>query len=52
MSIRVMDQFNDRYPKNVVKWRDIDARGDKSYLQGNPYADCDNADQFYLVVVS
>lgn len=51
MSIRVMDQFRGRMPKNIVKSRDILSRGDKTYREGNPYADCDNADQFYVVVV-
>lgn len=40
-----------RHPRNMVKSRDIHARGDKTYKQGNPYADCDNADQFYVVMV-
>jgi hypothetical protein len=45
----VMDQFTGRYPRNVVKPRDIIARGDRTKAMGNPYADCDNADQFYVV---
>lgn len=49
-TIRVMDQFRGRRP-NLVKSRDIYARGDKSHSAGNPYADCDNADQFYVVMV-
>lgn len=48
MNIRVMDQFRTRHP-NVVKARDIHPRG-KSHKEGNPYNDCDNADQFYVVV--
>ena len=51
MSIRVMDQFRGRHPKNIVKWRDIYPLGEKTYLDGNPYKDCDNADQFYVVVI-
>lgn len=51
MSIRVMDQFRGRTPRNLVKWRDIVSRGDKTNRDGNPYADCDNADQFYVVMV-
>lgn len=47
--IRVMDQYKGRMP-NTVRWRDIYVRGDRSSAQGNPYADCDNADQFYVVV--
>lgn len=47
----VMDQFLGRSPKNVVKKRDISARGRKSKAQGNRYYDCDNADQFYVVVI-
>jgi hypothetical protein len=50
MSIKVMDQFRGRRPRNMVKSRDIWARGDKTQRQGNPYADCDNADQFYVVM--
>jgi hypothetical protein len=50
-SIRVMDQFKGRMPKNSVKARDIQSRGDKSYRDGNRYSDCDNADQFYVVVI-
>lgn len=51
MSIRVMDQFRGRVPKNIVKARDIQSRGGKSYRDGNRYGDCDNADQFYVVVI-
>ena len=51
MGIRVMDQFTGRWPKNVVKERPIYPRGDKSHREGNPYGDCDNADQFYVVVI-
>lgn len=51
-AITVMDQFLGRYPKNVVKPRDILARGDRTRKAGNPYADCDNADQFYVVVAA
>jgi hypothetical protein len=51
LSIRVMDQFTGRMPRNIVKARDIWARGDKTHKQGNPYSDCDNADQFYVVMV-
>lgn len=51
MSIRVMDQFTSRRPKNVVKARRIDSRGERSNRQGNPYSDCDNADLFYVVIV-
>lgn len=50
-SIKVMDQFTGRQPRNLVKSRDIWARGDKPHKQGNPYLDCDNADQFYVVMV-
>lgn len=50
-TIKVMDQFRGRRPRNVVMSRDIWARGDRSHKQGNPYADCDNADQFYVVMV-
>jgi hypothetical protein len=50
-TIKVMDQFTGRHPRNMVKSRDIYARGDKTYKQGNPYADCDNADQYYVVIV-
>jgi hypothetical protein len=49
-SIRVMDQFRGRHPRNLVKARDIFSKGDKSYRDGNPYGDCDNADQFYVVL--
>jgi len=48
MSIRVMDQFRGRMPRNVVKARDIYPRG-RSHKEGNPIHDCDNADQFYVV---
>ena len=51
MSIRVMDQFRGRLPRNVVKWRDIYPYGAKTYLEGNTRPDCDNADQFYVVVI-
>jgi hypothetical protein len=51
MSIRVMDQFRGRRPRNIVKWRDIYPLGEKSYRDGNTYGDCDNADQFYVVMV-
>jgi hypothetical protein len=51
MAINVMDQFTSRRPRNVVMPRRIDSRGERSHKQGNPYSDCDNADQFYVVVV-
>ena len=51
LSIRVMDQFTGRLPRNMVRARDIVSRGEKTYRDGNAYADCDNADQFYVVVV-
>lgn len=44
----VTDQWPHRRP-NVVKTRDIEARG-KSYVEGNPYHDADNADQYFVVV--
>jgi hypothetical protein len=50
MSISVMDQFRGRHPRNLVMARDIWARGEKPRQQGNPYSDCDNADQFYVVM--
>lgn len=49
--IYVMDQFKSRRPINKVASRPIDAHGDRIHVQGNPYSECDNADQFYVVVV-
>jgi hypothetical protein len=49
-TIRVMDQFKGRRPKNIVKHRVIYSNGERSSAQGNPTADCDNADQFFVVV--
>ncbi|MGI4721171.1 MAG: BPSL0067 family protein [Janthinobacterium lividum] len=46
--IQVMDQWTKRRP-NLVLERFIESRG-KSHAEGNPYADADNADQFYVVV--
>lgn len=37
-------------PGQRVKPRPIDARGDRAHTAGNPFFDCDNADQFYVVL--
>ena len=51
MSIWMMDQWKNRRPKNTVHARSVDARGERSHRQGNPYGDSDNANQFYVVTV-
>lgn len=48
MSIQVMDQWRGR-KDHVVKSRPIYPKG-KSRLEGNAFSDCDNADQFYVVM--
>lgn len=50
MCISVMDQFTTRRPY-IVGARSIDSRGERTHKQGNVYSDCDNADQFYVVMV-
>ncbi|MFL6672894.1 MAG: BPSL0067 family protein [Massilia sp.] len=50
MSIVMMDQWKNRKPTNTVHARTVGARGDRNPGQGNPYADADNADKFYVVV--
>jgi hypothetical protein len=52
MRIYVLDQFRNRRPVNRVAIRPIDAYGDRTTAQGNPISECDNADQFYVVVTS
>ena len=50
-SIRVMDQWNPspgRPSRDTIKSRFILPRG-ASHWQGNPYADSENADTFYVV---
>jgi hypothetical protein len=49
--IWMMDQWRNRKPKNIVHARYVIPRGDKSFAQGNAYADSENADQFYVVIV-
>lgn len=51
MGIWVMDQFRGRFPSNLVMERYIPCRGDKSYKDGNTISDCDNADQFCVVMI-
>lgn len=51
MRIWIMDQWVGRKPKDIVHKRYVVARGDRSYASGNPWADSENADQFYVVVV-
>jgi hypothetical protein len=47
---QIMDQWNGRKP-NTVHERSVVSRGDRSFAEGNPYHDCDNADQYYVVMV-
>jgi hypothetical protein len=47
MFIRVMDQWIGR-KEGMIKWREIYPLG-KSYAQGNPQYDSNNADTFYIV---
>jgi hypothetical protein len=49
--ISMMDQWKNRRPKNTVHARSVPARGDRSFAQGNAYADSENADQYYVVIV-
>lgn len=49
MSIVVMDQWTGRRPAGV-RARTIDAYGQRPYSPGSGHRDCDNADQFYVVV--
>jgi hypothetical protein len=46
----IMDQWRDR-DKNTIHKRNVEARGERSHAQGNPYNDADNADQYYVVMV-
>lgn len=46
MSIIVMDQWRGR----PVRARTIEAFGARTYVTGMGHRDCDNADQFYVVV--
>jgi hypothetical protein len=48
--IHVIDQFKGRKPKNRVASRPIDSYGERTHAQGNAISECDNADQFYVVV--
>ena len=47
----VMVQFRSRRPINKVAIRPIDSYGTRTHAEGNPMSECDNADQFYVVVV-
>lgn len=47
--IRVMDQFVTRKPNNEVRARPIYARSHERMSNGRPYADCDDADAYYVV---
>lgn len=46
----IMDQWRGRR-ENVVRKRYVEARGDNSFAEGNPFHDSENAHQYYVVMV-